>query len=349
MTFRKRVIPWMIGPAALLAATTALAQAPANGRGEPDQPTARNGKSNNNGPRQPGSPIVDRRVRGAITPILLIGIGAVQEELKLTDVQKKKIRELNDGFDKKRRESADRLIKAKGEGELDQGALMAMIEDLRRENEEALSRIFDKRQRERVAQISLQLEGLMAVTRPEIATKLNLDEYQLQQIQDLKEQYEANRGELHAAQEERFSLRANAFRPKPDGPRPSAARPRPESEAAVGKAGRASAGAEPKREESEGERMKRESDELGVRFARELNKVLTRRQKTVFNRMLGEPFDLTKVQLRGGQSRSISAVPADGHGELEPIPPDDSRPASSPSKEGRPGRPDSKSGKNPRP
>jgi hypothetical protein len=314
MTSRKRAIAWALGPAALLAGATTLAQAPGNVRGGADRPVVRKGE----GPPQPASPSGDRRPRGAVTPVLLIGLPAIQEELKLSEAQKKTIRDRNAGFDERRREAADRLMKA--QGGLDQGALMAMIADLRRESEEALARVLDKPQRERLAQVALQLEGPMAVTRPEIAARLNLADAQLQQIQDLKEQYEALREQLYAAQAEAFKLRADTLR-QAAAARPRAGRPGPLGETTTARAVPGSAGPGPKQEASEGERLNRASDELRAKFVRELNKVLTRRQKAVFNKMLGEPFDLAKVQFRGGQGGPVSLPPADAPVILEPVAP----------------------------
>jgi Spy/CpxP family protein refolding chaperone len=294
---QKRVIAWALRPAVALAATAALAQAPGVGRGGADRPAASRG----DGPTKPASPSGDRRPRGAVTPVLLIGQPAVQAELKLRDAQRDRIRDLNAEFDQKRREVADRLTAA--QGALDRDAFLALIAGLRRENEEALARVLDKPQRERLAQIGLQLEGPMAVTRPEVAERLNLDDAQWLQVQALKEQYESAREQLYAAvPAERINLGAAARRPAA-GARPGAARPGPRPG------------------ESAGDRLNRASDELRVRFVRELNKILTRRQKAAFNTMLGAPFDLAKVQFRGGQGGPVSLPPADAPVILEPVAP----------------------------
>ena len=314
MTARRRVIAWALGPAVAVAATTALAQSPADVRGGVDRPSVRKG----DGRPRPASPPSDRRPRGAVTPVLLIGRPAIQEELKLSDAQKKTIRDLNAGFDQQRRESADRLMKAR-EG-LDQGALMAMIADLRRANEEALARVLDKSQRKRLAQVALQLEGPLAITRPEIAAQLNLDDTQSVQIQALKAEYEALREQLYATHDPRFNRGADALR-RASGARRSSARSGPGGEAAASQLVPGSGGPGPRQEESEGDRLNRASDELRARFVRELSKVLTRRQRTAFNTMLGEPFDLAKVQFRGVQGGRIPLTPADTPVVLEPIAP----------------------------
>jgi hypothetical protein len=325
MTARRRVIAWALGPAVAVAATTALAQSPADVRGGADRPSVRKGDDR---PR-PAPPRVDRRPRGAVTPVLLIGLPAIQEELKLSDAQKESIRDLNAGFDQQRRGSADRLMKA--QGGLDRGALMAMIADLRRENEEALAGVLDKSQRGRLAQVALQLEGPSAITRPEVAARLNLADTQELQIQALKAEYEALRDQLFATHDARLNRGADALRPV-SGARPDSARPRPEGESAASGPVPGSGGPGPRQEESEGDRFNRASDELRARFVRELIKVLSRRQRTAFNKMLGEPFDPAKVQFRGLQGGRISLPPADTPVVLEPIAPSNGPDAAAASK-----------------
>jgi hypothetical protein len=102
------VIAWALGSAVAVAATTALAQSPADVRGGVDRPSVRKG----DGRPRPAPPPSDRRPRGAVTPVLLIGLPAIQEELKLSDAQKETIRDRNAGFDLRRQEWADRLMKA---------------------------------------------------------------------------------------------------------------------------------------------------------------------------------------------------------------------------------------------
>src|SRR5690348_11875096 len=108
MTSRSRALAWALGPAAWLAAATAPAQAPGDGRGGAGRPVVRK----RDGPPQPAPTSRDRRPRGAVTPVLLIALPAVQEELQLSDAQKTTIRDLNARFDRRRQEAADRLRKA---------------------------------------------------------------------------------------------------------------------------------------------------------------------------------------------------------------------------------------------
>jgi hypothetical protein len=301
-----------LAPAALLAlvSATALAQAPGEVRGGASRPVVRDGEA----PPQPAAPSGDRKPRGAVTPLLLVGLPALQTELKLSDAQKKAIREMNAGFDQRRRDAAKGLMDLpRG---LDQEALLAMIADLRRENEEALARVLDKPQRERLAQVALQLEGPMAVTRPEIAARLNLADTQLLQIQALKEQYDALREQLYAAEEAAFKLRAATVR-----------------QAAAARAVPVSPSPGARSAASEGDRLNKQLDEFRARFVRELDKVLTRRQKVLFNQMLGPPFDLAKVQFRGEQSGQGTLPSADAPAVLEPLPPSNApAPAAPPAK-----------------
>ena len=78
MTARRRGVAWAAVPAVSLAAAAALAQAPGVVRGGADRPAVRKG----DGRPKPASPAGDRRPRGAVTPVLLVGLPAIQEELK---------------------------------------------------------------------------------------------------------------------------------------------------------------------------------------------------------------------------------------------------------------------------
>src|SRR5205823_5701443 len=150
--------------AVLLAASASMAQAPKNVRGGQDRPGDRND------PGRPRTAPDVPKIQRVTTPILLIKSDAVQKELKLTEEQKKEIKDINEAFDRMRTESVQGMLKERqgkeGAG-LDQEALMAMMANVRQENEAALERILQKRQRQRLFQIVLQMEGPLAVRKPE--------------------------------------------------------------------------------------------------------------------------------------------------------------------------------------
>jgi hypothetical protein len=121
------------------------------------------------------------------------------------------------------------------------------------------------------------MEGPLAVTRPKVASRLNLDEAQLEAIQGLKWEFQLAQEQLRESQIER--LRADAGRPRAARPGPGA-NPQPTDPST------------PDRTLDEVNlRMNREADELRARLPQRLGKILTRRQRDAFNRMLGAPFD----------------------------------------------------------
>ena len=77
-----------------------------------------------------------------------------------------------------------------------------------------------------------------------------------------------------------------------------------------------------KRVVAEIEAMEDESERLYREAVRQVGRVLTRRQKTLFDKMLGPPFDLARLSLRGVKARP-AATPADSPVILEPLSPED--------------------------
>ena len=54
--------------------------------------------------------------------------------------------------------------------------------------EKALASILDRGQYGRLKQVQLQVEGINALMRPDMIEKLNLDEFQVEQIRELLDQ-----------------------------------------------------------------------------------------------------------------------------------------------------------------
>src|SRR5439155_13653413 len=67
--------------------------------------------------------------------------------------------------------------------------LMAMIASSRAENEAAISQVLEPRQRRRLLQIALQMEGPLAVARPEIAAEMNLGPVEVEYLQEIMREY----------------------------------------------------------------------------------------------------------------------------------------------------------------
>src|SRR5205823_9578144 len=80
-----------------------------------------------------------------------------------------------------------------------------MIAHLRAENEAALKTILEPKQRSRLAQIVLQVQGPLAVAEPEIAARLNLGPEQVELIQAILEDYQQAQDQVWAARRERIN------------------------------------------------------------------------------------------------------------------------------------------------
>jgi Spy/CpxP family protein refolding chaperone len=110
---------------------------------------------------------------------------SVQDELKLSEEQVKKIKELSD----KQRESF------RGLRDLSQEERRTKMEEARKANEKAVAEILKPEQLKRVKQISLQQQGARALANPEVAKTLNLTSEQTDKIKKIQEEARAARGE----------------------------------------------------------------------------------------------------------------------------------------------------------
>jgi Spy/CpxP family protein refolding chaperone len=276
---RRRGISLAVGLfIALMACTPACrAQAPRGGGGAPGGPSG-------DGPSS--RPLANVGGWAAGGSASLLTNPSVQKELKLTEKQKTQIKQLSDDLTRKDQETFKGALNPGGSFELE--ALADAItqngaETIRRglmerqftrpqEVESAIARILTPRQRSRLAQIALQIEGLWAVTRPEVASRLNMSPDQVEQIgMILVEMGEAQK-QLRMAQRERLM-------PLPD----------------LGE-GDGDQDKQVKQLRQYLERTRRDSDRLRERALREIGRVLTRRQRAAFAKLLGEPFDLSPVR-----------------------------------------------------
>ncbi len=129
------------------------------------------------GPAGPGGP------GGPPGPPLVMAV-AVQKELALSESQKSKLKKLDAGMVQKRRQSFSR----RGQGEFDPEKMQSAMDKLRREQEEGIAKILDKKQKERLAEIELQREGIFAVARPDVAKKLKLTSDQTAKVKSIVEE-----------------------------------------------------------------------------------------------------------------------------------------------------------------
>jgi hypothetical protein len=130
-------------------------------------------------------------------------------------------------------------------------------------------KVLDARQRARLQQIVLQGEGLSALSCPEVVRALQLDDEQLARIQEVLANLVDQSRELRAA----LKAEAPGFEP-------------------------GDAEQEAQRKEQEKARLRSGSNDLNKRVLNQVMTVLSRRQRAIFARMEGEPFDFSKVRAR---------------------------------------------------
>ncbi len=211
------------------------------------------------------------------TPITILLAPPVQAELNLTDKQKSKAFDLALASSQKQRDLYRSLATSP---DANAGDLISARTGLRQENEQAVARILEPKQAQRLNQIVLQFEGPLAVSRPEIASKLRLNDSQNQQIQSIMLELQQRQRMMYAAAR-RQAVTLSQLDPSRFGEvRKSMARVR---DAAV----------------------------------QEVAKVLDRKQKLAFNKMLGEPFDIAKLDPEASPGAKASNDPSKSKAEAK--------------------------------
>src|SRR5262249_4030442 len=111
---------------------------------------------------------------------------SVQENLKLSDDQVKQLKEFGE---KMQKEFA-------GLRDLSEDERRAKFQELRKEGDKQVAKILDKKQAKRLKQISLQLQGTMAYSNPEVAKALDLSDDQKKQIADIQKETREEMGKI---------------------------------------------------------------------------------------------------------------------------------------------------------
>jgi hypothetical protein len=139
---------------------------------------------------------------------------------------------------------------------------------LRQEQEGLLRKILQQKQWVRLNQIALQQRGMRALADPDIALRLNLNEGQQERIQAILQQERQAQGELFASMRGAFGR------------------------------GRQNNMTEEEKQAQQAQRDQRRAkqDQLRASTDKALGSVLTKKQGAAFKKMLGEPFDLSKLQ-----------------------------------------------------
>ncbi len=231
----------------------------------------------------------------------VVAVPAVQEELKLTAKQKTQLRSVDEAAKVGRQE----LFAAAQENGMDPQAIGEQMTAIRKEQDAKVGRVLDKKQKARLDQIKLQRDGLLAASRPDVASKLKVTNPQSKQIKKVIETMNREVAAAMPPPPEGFGGPPGGF-PGPDGGPPGAgngdggATPKK-------KGGNRTAGGNAKGQPGPGGadveafRAKMEQGVQGMRKAREsasgqIEAILTEDQKSAWAKLIGEPFDVSTLQ-----------------------------------------------------
>jgi hypothetical protein len=322
------VAAWALGSSSLAQATQKQGGKPgatSAGTAQPAEPTDDSISIPSAG-GGPGGKFMMRDGPGDIST--LVREPAVQDELKLSDKQKEKLRDLNSTIDDKRRtafqSSMRDMMNNGGPGPVDPATreMMARTQaELRTENEQALAQILEPKQTARLKQIALQQEGLLAVTREEIADKINLSIPQREAIHEILDQMrEAQMEHARSLTGGTGVMMVQAKGDPKDGP------PRPDKETM-----------------ERIQKLHEGREKIQKSAVQQINKLLSKKQGASFKKLMGEPFDFSKLSAVG-QGRPMlpfgppqgapgasgpSSTPSDGN------PPKNEQPRAPRTKQGR--------------
>jgi hypothetical protein len=187
--------------------------------------------------------------------------------------------------------------------------------ELRQSAETSLARILDKGQVTRLKQIQLQLEGPNVVLREDMMEKLGIDEAQVEMIREVQGQ---NRNLQRESGRARRDIMKTAFAKMNPTPRNNGqdggdvanggggGNNGNNGRNGGGRGGRGNFDPEAMRKvmdepqiKAQMEQIQGQEQKLAAQFSTAVNKILTPRQRTMFKKMLGAPFDRSQMG-RGG-------------------------------------------------
>jgi hypothetical protein len=200
--------------------------------------------------------------------------------------------------------------------------MMEQVSSFVKENESGLARILNAPQRKRLNQISLQMEGISALTRPEVAEALGMLDEEQDQIRQLLNQSRAQQmttwiGSMMATRPPRNPVgdpnareASSTTGPPTKADDNSASKSDPEAIAR-------SKAAREKAMKQGFETMRDRSDQIHAGSVREIINLLSKAQRARFEILLGPPFDPKKINELGqpprreGPTRSTEPMPVD--------------------------------------
>jgi hypothetical protein len=237
----------------------------------------------------------------------LIMMPPLQAELKLTDKQKEQLREWGETMRKRGETMGKSFREQNGDDPLRGGdnlpmaarvfqftSMIGQFSGMARENETGVNRILDRSQRQRLNQISLQMEGISALMRPEIIKSLNIDEERQEQIQEIltgtrMAQMTTWVGSMMSMRPPRRpSADSNTNPPDANDAPAEKSRPDPKARADRERAMR-----------KQFQSMRDTTDQFHDRSVREITRLLTKNQRAKFEKLLGPPFDPAQINTLG--------------------------------------------------
>jgi hypothetical protein len=231
------------------------------------------------------------------TPVVLITWKAIQDELKLSPAQVARIKAINADYDRERQKLARDM--SKPGGRLAPAALAEWITSVRTEQEAAIAGVLSRGQSTRLEQIALQIEGQRCVARPEIAERIGLEPGQLEMIKEIL-------AHMKATQDQQWTLRLGQI----DAAGPGSAKPKTtDTKKKVALQSRP----------DPVELAHLEQVQIEDAAVRQIRRVLTRGQRNTLTKLMGKPFDLTRLR-RGSNAAPGDVPPAESPSELEPVP-----------------------------
>jgi len=177
----------------------------------------------------------------------------------------------------------------------------ASSREINQNAESNLSKILDKTQNVRIKQIQLQLAGPQALLRDDMIEKLNMTDEQLEQIRELRNEQRQLSGEVRKSQGAFFR---KMMPPPPADNGQNAANAQNGNQRRGGRGGFDPEAMKKAMEDPENqkqmEQFRTEQSKIDEQFSAAVyNKVLYPRQRTTYKKMLGAPFDRTKMGASG--------------------------------------------------
>jgi hypothetical protein len=221
----------------------------------------------------------------------LLEIPQIAEELKVTERQQEQLKAAGEANSQYRRQVLQEM--QQGGGAADPGAMRQTMAALQEQRQAALAGVLTSAQKNRLRQIVLQARGALSVGEPDLAAQLRLTDLQVQQIQGVLQQMQAELSQIDPA---RRALTLASRDPGEDPPT-DAGQAKAEGESAPGANSPADAtsqaGIDQEREKA------REIKEKAIQA---IGRILSAAQRNSFNRMIGAPFRFEGIVVtnRGG-------------------------------------------------